>query len=84
MTKLSKAARYLTEVGLRVGDDALHTMSIPSRYDGKEWHYDCLRHLVRITGVGESVVIVRRKGRAEFAVYASELSAFNDAPKAKD
>ena len=77
MTKISKAARHLAALGLKVGDDAIHAVMVPSGYDGEAWHYNRRQYPVRITGIGESVVIVRRKGCMEFAAPANELSAFN-------
>jgi hypothetical protein len=67
---VTKAQRSLNEKGLRVGGFAI--------LSGCGWvggaRFVCEEHLVRITGYGESCVVARKKGCAEFLVDPGKLS----------
>lgn len=70
MARKTKAAQWLEDHGLVVGGEALYTYL--GRVGGQRYvETSCL---VRITGVGESAVLIRRKHHLEIAVHHSRLT----------
>jgi hypothetical protein len=64
MSRLTTAARICQEQGWAVGDTLEGSME--GSMEGVFWR-------MRITAIGESAILTRRPGAAEFTVWASEL-----------
>lgn len=64
--KPTGAVRWCIENGVRVGDTIEALFESNARHQGGKWTFDEEWAEVRVTGFGESVIVVRRKSCAEF------------------